>query len=64
LTKQLIKIILVVTLFLGVCMSQMNLGKMGWGLMIGWSIWSIALPLIMEILKESKLGIFDRGINQ
>ncbi len=59
-------IIKVVTIFLGVCMSEMNLGQNGWGIMIGWSIWSILLPIIIEIitidienLNESKADQID-----
>ena len=41
----------VVSLFLGVLISDMNLGTNGWGVMIGWTIWILALPFILEIFK-------------
>lgn len=28
----------------------MNLGRVGWGLMIGWAVWSVLLPLIIEVI--------------
>ena len=44
----------------------MNLGQNGWGIMIGWSIWSILLPIVIEIitidienLNESKANQID-----
>jgi uncharacterized membrane protein len=41
----------IVTIYLGVCMDDMNLGSMGWGIMIGWTIWIIIFPLILEITQ-------------
>ncbi len=46
-------------MFLGVIISDMNLGNKGWGIMVGWTAWSILLPLIIEILKIS-FGDCDR----
>ena len=43
---------LVVAMFLGVVNQDMNLGRVGWGLMIGWTIWCIFLPLIIEIVNQ------------
>ena len=39
----------VVSLFLGVLISDMNFGTNGWGVMIGWTIWILALPFILEL---------------
>ncbi|CAF0906542.1 unnamed protein product [Brachionus calyciflorus] len=38
-------------IYLGVCIEKINLGKIGWGLMIGWTIWIVILPVILEILQ-------------
>ena len=35
----------------------MNLGRNGWGLVVGWALWSILLPLIIEILTEVIEGL-------
>ena len=37
------------------------MGRLGWGIMIGWAIWCMLLPLVIEILKQSKLGINERS---
>jgi len=42
-----------VAMFLGVLIPEVQLGRVGWGLCIGWTLWSIVLPLIIEILTES-----------
>ena len=47
----------VVTVFLGVNISEMNLGRIGWGLVVGWALWSILLPLTIEILTEIIEGL-------
>lgn len=48
-------------MFLGVCIGDMNLGQAGWGIMIGFSVWCILLPLFIEILHRvlasSKLNL-------
>lgn len=53
----------VVAMFLGVVNPKMNLGRVGWGLMIGWTIWCIIMPLIIEITKQiiiiKRRGKFD-----
>ncbi|CAF0731342.1 unnamed protein product [Brachionus calyciflorus] len=41
----------IVALFLGVCISEMELDRAGWGIMIGWTLWCIILPVTLEILK-------------
>lgn len=40
------------TLFLGVSIPQMMLGRIGWGIIVGWTLWSLVLPLVIEILTE------------
>ena len=40
----------VVTLWLGVFIDRMNLGEIGWRIMIGWTIWVVALPILLEIV--------------
>ncbi len=47
----------VVTIFLGVNIAEMNLGRIGWGLVVGWTLWSILLPLVIEILTEIIEGL-------
>ena len=42
-------------------MPGMMMGRLGWGIMIGWAIWCMLLPLVIEILKQSKLGINERS---
>ena len=34
-------------------MDRMNLGRSGWGIMIGWAVWVVILPLVIEILEFS-----------
>lgn len=37
----------------------MNLGRSGWGIMIGWSLWVVILPLAIEfydLLFENRSG--------
>jgi hypothetical protein len=41
----------VIAIFLGVTMSKMRLGRIGWGIMIGWVIWVVVLPAFIEIFK-------------
>ncbi|RNA02804.1 ferric-chelate reductase 1 isoform X1 [Brachionus plicatilis] len=41
----------VVAMFLGVNIEKMKLGRVGWGLMVGWTLWCFIFPLITEILK-------------
>lgn len=38
-------------MFLGVFIEDMNLGRVGWGIMIGYTLWVIILPLIIEIFS-------------
>lgn len=38
-------------MFLGVNIEKMKLGRVGWGLMVGWALWCFILPLITEIAK-------------
>ena len=38
-------------MFLGVNIKKMKLGRVGWGLMVGWTLWCFIFPLIVEILK-------------
>ena len=43
-------------------MDRMNLGRSGWGIMIGWCLWVVILPLVIEIfelLLESRSGKFS-----
>jgi hypothetical protein len=39
----------------------MNLGRNGWGIMIGWTIWIVIVPLIVEISQilfiDDKKGV-------
>lgn len=56
------------SIFLGVNIGKMNLGRIGWCLMIGWSVWSFILPIIIEIitvdienLNESKAYEIDEN---
>lgn len=49
-------------MFLGVVIPTMNLSRLGWGIMIGWTAWVIILPLLIEILKVTKLGMNGRGM--
>lgn len=51
----------VVAMFLGSVMEEMNLDRLGWTVLIGWAAWVIILPLIMEILKQSRLGVNKRS---
>lgn len=52
-------------MFLGVFIDKMFLGSVGWGLMIGWTIWVLILPIALEVLsiinKRSK--IFKLKVN-
>ena len=41
-------------------MEEMNLARLGWCIMIGWILWVIIFPLVMEILKISKIGVNKR----
>jgi hypothetical protein len=50
-------------LFLGVVLPQANLGRVGWGIMVGWALWCIILPLLVEIAYQ--LLIYDeKGKNE
>ena len=49
----------VISMFLGVCISDMELGRVGWGLMIGWTIWALALPLVIEMANLA-FGVDER----
>lgn len=40
----------VVTIWLGVFIDRMNLGRAGLGIMIGWTIWVVVLPILLEIV--------------
>ena len=40
-----------VTLFLGSCISDVNLGSSGWAILIGWTSWIILLPILVELAK-------------
>merc|ERR1719468_69793 len=51
----------IVAMFLGVLMEEMNLARLGWCIMIGWILWVIIFPLVMEILKISKIGVNKRS---
>lgn len=37
---------------MGVNLPDMHLGRIGWGITIGWALWSVMLPLIIEIVTE------------
>ncbi len=39
-------------MFIGLAMSEMYLGRFGWGLMVGWVVWCIVVPLTIEILNQ------------
>ena len=41
-----------VAIFLGVNISQMNLGRVGWGIMIGWVLLNINLIILLIKLSE------------
>ncbi|CAF1098188.1 unnamed protein product [Brachionus calyciflorus] len=41
----------VVTCYLGVFIERMNLGRIGWGIMIGWTMWVLILPLLIELVQ-------------
>jgi hypothetical protein len=47
-------------MFLGVVNPKMNLGRVGWGLMIGWALWCVFLPLVIEICNQI-IQIKSRG---
>lgn len=47
-------------MFLGVLIEEMNLGRIGWGIMIGWAIWCILVPIILEILRLL-LGVNEKN---
>lgn len=38
-------------MFLGVNIKKMKLGRVGWGLMVGWTLWCFIFPLLVEIIK-------------
>jgi hypothetical protein len=37
--------------FLGTLIKTVNLGTIGWGIMIGWVVWVVILPLTLEIFQ-------------
>ena len=39
----------------------MYLGRIGWGILVGWTIWVYFLPLIIEIF-EIVLDVDEKGI--
>ncbi|RNA38380.1 hypothetical protein BpHYR1_042958, partial [Brachionus plicatilis] len=41
----------VVACYLGIFIERMNLGNEGWGIMVGWTLWVIILPLLIEIIQ-------------
>ena len=47
-----------VALWLGVFIPRVNLNTAGWGILLGWTLWLIVLPVTIEILgfilKEKK----------
>lgn len=43
----------IVTCYLGVFIERMKLGNEGWGILVGWTLWVIILPLFIEILQIS-----------
>ena len=52
--------IVVVALFLGVNIEDMGLGNVGWGIMVGWTIWIVILPVFLEIIDQRfQKGSFD-----
>jgi hypothetical protein len=42
---------LVVALFLGVVLDEIDLENYGWGLVLGWTLWMFIIFLLLEILK-------------
>ena len=49
-------------MYLGVVIKDMRLGDIGWGLMVGWTIWVVVLPVALEVIdfrssrsKKSKI---------
>ncbi len=32
-------------------MDRMNLGRSGWGIMIGWAFWVVIFPEVFELFK-------------
>jgi hypothetical protein len=47
-------------MFLGVCISDMNLDRLGWCILTGWLLWLVILVLVIEIVKKTKLGANKR----
>lgn len=43
----------IVACYLGVFIERMNLGNEGWGILTGWTLWVIILPLLIEIIQIS-----------
>ena len=41
----------VVALFLGVNISDVNIHSGGWGIMLGWTVWIFVLPVLIELLE-------------
>jgi hypothetical protein len=49
-------------MYRGVVIKDMRLGDIGWGLMVGWTIWVVVLPVALEAIdfksarsKKSKI---------
>lgn len=38
-------------MYLGVVMKEMKMASEGWGILLGWTLWIIMLPLIVEIFN-------------
>jgi hypothetical protein len=44
-------ILLVVSIYLGLLIDDLNLKNIGWQLMFGWTIWMLILPLVFELVQ-------------
>ncbi|CAF0923592.1 unnamed protein product [Brachionus calyciflorus] len=45
-------ILAIVTIYLGVCIDDMGLKNVGWGVVLGWSLWLIIFIALMEIVQN------------
>jgi hypothetical protein len=51
----------VVAVFLGLSISKMNLGFNGVGIMIGWTIWTVLFPLLLELVNLAQKKNTTKG---
>ena len=39
------------SMYLGTVIKDMKLGEVGWGLILGWSIWVLIFPIVIEFIE-------------